>query len=339
MNRTTCLAAILMVLAAGCTQKFKKTKSSLEYKIISGNGDKAIKYGDAVKFTAVGYYKDSLIATPYDTLAQFVDVDSTKLPPDYLNIFKLAKKGDSIVTRILVDSAMKYGQVPPFAKKGQYLGFRIKIIDVTSDRALANAQKQEGMKIAMGIDSMQKIKQKATDDKILTDLITKQNINVQKTAKGVYVEIKNPGQGELIDSGKVVTVDYKGMTLSGKIFDQSYDANGKSIKPFTFPVGQHQAIEGWDDGIKMFKNGGEGRLFIPSSLAYGTRGAGADILPNTPLVFEIKVDKVISSAEYKKQMEAQQKLQPHQPQGMGQGQPNGQPNSQSNGQSQNGQQH
>ena len=329
MNKTTYLAAILMVLALGCTQQFKKTKSSLEYKIISGNGDKSIKYGDAVKFTAAGYYRDSLITTPYDTLPQFVDMDSTRLPPDYLFIFKLAKKGDSIITRILVDSAMKYGQVPPFAKKGQYLGFRIKILDVTSDHALAMAQKQEGMKKAMAIDSMQKIRQKTIDDKILSDIIAKDKLNVQKTEKGVYVEIKNAGQGEVIDSGKVVTVDYKGMTLSGKIFDQSYDANGKSMKPFTFPVGQHQAIEGWDDGIKMFRNGGEGRLFIPSALAYGTRGAGADILPNSCLVFEIKVNKVISGEQYKKEMEAQQKLQQqNQPQGMGQGQPNGQTNGQ-----------
>ncbi len=327
MNKTTYLAAILLVLAAGCTQKFKKTKSALEYKIVSGNGDKAIKYGDAVKFTAVGYYRDSVMSTPYDTLAQFVDVDSTKLPADYLFIFKLAKKGDSIITRILVDSAMKYGQVPPFAKKGQYLGFRIKILDVTSDPVLAAAQRQEAMKKAVIIDSMQRIKQKDTDDKILSDFIAKDKLNVVKTAKGVYVEIKNPGQGETIDSGKVVTVDYKGMTLAGKIFDQSYDANGKSLKPFTFPVGQHQAIEGWDDGIKLFKNGGEGRMFVPSALGYGPRGAGTDILPNSCLVFEIKVDKVMSADEYKKQIEAQQKLQsqtqPQQPQGQPQ-QPQGQ---------------
>lgn len=331
MNKTIYLAAILLIFATGCTQKFKKTKSALEYKIISGNGDRAIKYGDAVKFTAVGYYRDSIIATPYDTLGQYLDVDSTKLPPDYLSIFKLAKKGDSIITRILVDSAMKVGQVPPFAKKGQYLGFRIKIIDVTSDTAVASAGKQMVMRQAMAIDSGVKSKQKQTDDKILSDLISKQHINAIKTEKGVYVEIKNPGTGEAIDSGKVVTVDYKGMTLNGKIFDQSYDATGKSLKPFTFPVGQHQAIEGWDDGIKLFKNGGEGRLFVPSGLGYGQRGAGGDILPNSCLVFEIKVNKVITGDEYKKQMEEQQKLQAQkQPQGQPQGQqPQGQqPNAQ-----------
>lgn len=320
--KNTSYLALLLVIVTGCTEKFQKqSKSAMEYKIIGGNGDKQIKYGDAVKFTAAGYYKDSLLATPYDTTGQFLDIDSTKLPPDYLFIFKSAKKGDSIITRILVDSAMKSGALPPFAKKGQYLGFRIKILDVISDPAVAASQKQANMKNLAAIDSVIRIKQKAADDKVLSDLISKDKINAVKTAKGVYVEIQNPGTGAPIDSGKVVTVNYKGMTLAGKIFDQSYDANGKSLKPFTFPVGQHAAIEGWDDGIKMFKKGGKGRLYIPSWLAYGPRGAGADIKANENLMFEISVEDVMSGDEYKKQMAAKQKLQPQMPGQPQQGQP------------------
>ena len=290
MKKTSYLAVILLIVVAGCTEKFKKQpKSALEFKILGSSSGKQIKYGDAVKFTAVGYYRDSLISTPYDTVPQFLDVDSTKLPADYLYIFKSAKKGDSIISRILVDSAMKLGPLPPFAKKGNYLGFRIKILDVISDPAAAASQKQAVMQELTGIDSMVRLKQKATDDKLLSDFLAKQNIHAVRTPKGVYVEVQNPGEGEAIDSGKYVTVDYKGMTLAGKIFDQSYDATGKSIKPYTFPVGQHGAIEGWDDGIRLFKKGGKGRMFIPSALAYGPRGAGADIKPNECLQFEIAV--------------------------------------------------
>ena len=325
MKQLSFLAVIFTIVLAGCTEKFKKqSKSALEYKILGGSGAQQVKYGDAVKFTAVGYYKDSTLSTPYDATPQFLDVDSTKLPPDYLLIFKLAKKGDSILTRILVDSAMKIGPLPPFAKKGNYLGFRIKILDVISDPAQAAAQKQEVMQKLAGIDSVVKIKQKDTDDKILSGLVAQQKINTVKTPKGVYVEVLNPGQGTTIDSGRVVTVNYKGTTLAGKIFDQSYDANGKPLKPFTFPVGQHAAIEGWDDGIKLFKKGGKGRLFIPSGLAYGTRGAGADIKPNECLIFEISVEDVVSGEEYKKQMQAKQKSQPM-PQTQPQGQPQAQP--------------
>ena len=79
----------------------------------------------------------------------------------------------------------------------------------------------------------------------------------------------------VIDSGKAITVDYKGMTLDGKIFDQSYDAaTGKSIKPFTFVVGQRGAIQGWSDGLVYFKKGGKGKLFIPSYFSLRPQGRG-----------------------------------------------------------------
>ena len=138
------------------------------------------------------------------------------------------------------------------------------------------------------IDSLSTIKQKTTDDKTLSDYLAKNNIKATKTEKGTYVEIQNPGEGIAIDSGKGITVDYKGMTLDGKIFDQSYDAaSGKSVKPYTFVIDQRGAIQGWSDGLVYFKKGGKGRLFIPSYLAYGPRGAGADIKPPTPHMFEV----------------------------------------------------
>ena len=310
MKKTSYLAVILLFAIAGCTEKFKKQpKSAMEYKIISGNGDKQIKYGDAVKFTVTTYYKDSIMSTPMDTIAQVLDVDSTKLPPDYLFIFKSAKKGDSIVTRILVDSALKLGPLPPFAKKGQYIGFRIKVLDVTSDPTLASAMRQASMQSLGRADSMARIAQKAKDDKILSDRISSDKANAVKTAKGVYVVIQTPGEGEAIDSGKAVTVDYKGMTLAGKVFDQSYDASGNSLHPFTFPIGQHAAIEGWEEGIKLFKKGGKGRIYIPSGLAYGQRGAGADIKANECLIFDISVVDVMTMAQYQKQMADKQKAQ------------------------------
>ena len=208
----------------------------------------------------------------------------------------------------MVDSAMKLGQVPPFAKKGNFLGFRMKILDVITDSATAVSQKTQAINRMMAVDSIMRVNQKITDDKTLSDRISKENITAVKTAKGTYVEIKNPGTGAAIDSGKAISVLYKGMTLDGKVFDQSYDSSGKPTKPFTFVIGQRGAIEGWEDGIRMFKNGGSGRLFIPSSLAYGPRGAGADIKPNESLMFEIQVVDVMSAEQYRKQMEAQNRL-------------------------------
>ena len=309
MNRSFFLMAAILLFAAGCTNNaYIKGKSGLEYKIFRGDNDTPIKVGNAIKFTLQSFYKDSILATPYDSIPQIVEIDSTRLPPDYLKIFIAAKKGDSIITRLLVDSAMKAGQVPPFAKKGNYLGFRIKIHDVITDSSKIVLEKKEVMRHMMAVDSLMTANQKIKDDKILKDKLAKENITAVKTEKGTYVEIINPGEGASIDSGKAVTVNYKGMTLDGKIFDQSYDSSGKPTKPYTFLVGERGAIEGWDDGIRMFKKGGSGKLFIPSGLAYGARGAGADIKPNEPLMFEIQVVDVNNGEEYRKKMEAQNRM-------------------------------
>ena len=310
MNKTIFLvAATILLLAAGCTERnYVKTKNGLEYKILDGNGGKEIKYGNTIKFRAYSYYNDSLMATPYDSVPQLMEVDSTKLPPEYIAIFKAAKQGDSIITRIMVDSIMKFNQVPPFAKKGQYLGYRFKILDVITDPAQAEAMKKETMENLKRLDSISVIKQQGIDDKILSDYLAKNNITATKTAKGTYVEIQDPGTGPQVEVGKAITVDYKGMTLEGKVFDQSYDSSGKSVKPYTFMIGERGAIEGWPDGLVYFKKGGKGRLFIPSHLAYGPRGAGPDIPANTPLMFEVSVVDVMPGEAYQKKMQEQQQM-------------------------------
>ena len=308
MNKAFSLAAVVVLLTVGCTDlRFKKTKTGLEYRIVSGNGGNEIKYGNAIQFKAYSYYNDSLLSTPYDSVAQVIEIDSTKLPAEYVGIFKSARTGDSIVTRMSTDTIKKFNQLPPFAKSG-YLGYRFKIIDIISDPAKVTALRNESMRSIKNIDSISYQKQKIIDDKTLNDYLTSNNIRTTKTAKGTYVEIQNPGEGIAIDSGKAISVDYKGMTLDGKIFDQSYDpATGKSIKPYTFVVGQRGAIQGWSDGLVYFKKGGKGRLFIPSYLAYGPRGAGAEIKPNTPLMFEVSVVDVLTHDQYQKKMEEQQK--------------------------------
>ncbi len=309
MNKSISLAALaILILAAGCTdQKFKKTKSGkLEYKVIGGNSGDFVKYGNAIQFRAYSYYNDSLMATPFDSVTQVIEIDSAKLPAEYIQIFTAAKKGDSIITRTSIDSIKKFNPLPDYAKKG-FLGYHFKIVDIITDPAKVAALKNQTMESMRKIDSITVAKQKVTDDKTLSDYLSTHNIKATKTAKGTYVEIQNPGQGDAIDSGKAITVDYRGMTLDGKGFDSSYDASGKSVKPFTFVIGQRGSIEGWSDGLVYFKKGGKGRLFIPSYLAYGERGAGADIKPNTPLMFDVSIVDVLTKDQYRAKMEEQQK--------------------------------
>ena len=96
------------------------------------------------------------------------------------------------------------------------------------------------------------------------------------------------GDGASAEKGKRVTVHYTGWLVDGKKFDSSHDHGS----PFTFMLGAHQVISGWDQGVEGMKVGGSRRLLIPSKLGYGPTGAGNVIPPNATLVFEVELLKI-----------------------------------------------
>ena len=99
--------------------------------------------------------------------------------------------------------------------------------------------------------------------------------------------ITKRGTGALPQTGQTVSVRYRGTVLAtGKEFDSS-DKHGGT--PFDFTLGQGQVIQGWDQGIAMLPKGSTAILLIPSSLAYGTRGAGADIPADATLRFDVEL--------------------------------------------------
>lgn len=104
-----------------------------------------------------------------------------------------------------------------------------------------------------------------------------------------FVELKietlKPGTGAVANSGKKVTVHYTGTLTDGKVFDSSETRSA----PFTFTLGQGQVIPGWDKGVEGMKVGERRRLSIPSAMAYGEKGVGNVIPPNSPLVFEVEL--------------------------------------------------
>jgi peptidylprolyl isomerase len=92
------------------------------------------------------------------------------------------------------------------------------------------------------------------------------------------------GTGAEAKAGQNVTVNYVGVLYKG---GKEFDASWKRNEPFSFVLGKGAVIAGWDQGIAGMKVGGRRMLIIPSSLAYGSRGAGASIPPNSALVFVV----------------------------------------------------
>jgi len=100
------------------------------------------------------------------------------------------------------------------------------------------------------------------------------------------------GNGEEAEIGKIVNVHYTGWLYDenaadkkGKKFDSSYDRK----EPFSFMLGAGRVIKGWDKGVLGMKVGGQRTLIIPSSMAYGSLGAGNVIPPNAILIFDVEL--------------------------------------------------
>ncbi len=111
-------------------------------------------------------------------------------------------------------------------------------------------------------------------------------------AGGTVANDTRTGTGAAAVPGTTVTVDYTGWLDAGggrhgKQFDSSVGR-----QPFTFVVGAGQVIAGWDEGVAGMKVGGKRTLLIPAAQGYGERGAGGDIPPNAPLVFDVELLKV-----------------------------------------------
>ncbi len=133
--------------------------------------------------------------------------------------------------------------------------------------------------------------QASIDDKVLQDYFAKNHIKATKTPSGLYYTINKPGSGDNCKRGQAVTMLYYGYTLDGKRFDGNMEKD--TYKPagnaFTFNLGQHQVIAGWDEGVALLNKGSRATLYLPSGLAYGARGAGGAIGPNAVLAFDVEV--------------------------------------------------
>ena len=99
------------------------------------------------------------------------------------------------------------------------------------------------------------------------------------------IKVIQEGTGEQAKAGDKVVVNYEGTLSDGTKFDSSYD-NGA---PFSFDLGAGGVIQGWEEGVSGMKVGEIRELKIPSSMGYGTAGAGGIIPPNAGLIFKVEL--------------------------------------------------
>lgn len=103
---------------------------------------------------------------------------------------------------------------------------------------------------------------------------------------GLQYQVLKEGNGKKPSATDQVVCHYEGTLIDGTVFDNSYQRN----QPATF--GLNQVIAGWTEGVQLMQEGAKYRFFIPYNLAYGERGAGAQIPPFAALVFDVELIEV-----------------------------------------------
>jgi len=109
---------------------------------------------------------------------------------------------------------------------------------------------------------------------------------VKTLPSGLQYKVITEGTGKSPKVTDTVTVNYRGTFIDGTEFDSSY----KRGQPATFQV--NSVIPGWTEALQLLKEGAKWQLFIPPQLAYGEKGAGGVIGPNTTLIFEVELISV-----------------------------------------------
>jgi len=289
------IASVLAVASCKNNVDYKKTKSGVMYKIFGNSKDSVVKAGNIMKinYTIKIGSNDSVLQTSVGKMPLFIPIEGNVPADAYspLEVFNMLRNGDSAVIVQLVDTLLKKnpgGQMPPFFKKGDKLVTVVKVLNIFTSQELATKDRE-----AEAQKEQVRMEKEVADDLVksnaeMTAWLQKKNINAQKTGRGTYVEVKEPGTGEQATEGKFVTVRYEGKTLDdGKVFQSTLDPKTPA---YTFQLGSktNGSIAGFDEGLRLFKKGGKGTIYIPGPLAYGKNPPqGSAFKPNAAMIFDI----------------------------------------------------
>ncbi|MDA0349268.1 MAG: FKBP-type peptidyl-prolyl cis-trans isomerase [Verrucomicrobia bacterium] len=161
-------------------------------------------------------------------------------------------------------------------EKPEYVdGLQEEAFQIFNDKRSSAAQKQEQSAVADN---------KAAGEAYFAQLDGKEGITT--TGSGLRYEILNKGSETYATASDSVNVHYHGTLIDGTVFDSSVDRG----EPVTFPLSG--VIKGFSEGLTLVGEGGKIRLYMPSDIAYGDRGAGGAIGPGASLIFEVEILKI-----------------------------------------------
>jgi FKBP-type peptidyl-prolyl cis-trans isomerase FklB len=117
--------------------------------------------------------------------------------------------------------------------------------------------------------------------------INKKKAGVTELPSGLQYEVLKKGSGAKPKASDKVKCHYHGTLINGTVFDSSVQRGEPAV------FGVSQVIPGWVEALQLMETGAKWRLFIPSDLAYGERGAGESIEPNSTLIFDVELLDIV----------------------------------------------
>ena len=294
------MALTLAVMMTACkSDKFKQAENGLLYRFETTNPEGAQpQVGDVLVGELIWLLDgDTLWNNTGKADRIFQVAESPMFKGDIPEGLLMMHVGDKAIFKVPADSMAKFmqsNQMPPKYQSGtnQYFYYEISLMDIVTKEELE--QEYANM--------MEEAKQRQEEEPaLIAKYIADNKITAKPTKSGLYIIVNKKGTGAKVAPGKKVSVNYTGRLLDGTLFDSSREAEareagkyleGREYGPLTYTVGSQPMIPGWEEGIMGQPAGSDITLIIPSELAYGARRAGKDILPYTPLTFNLTIESV-----------------------------------------------
>lgn len=277
-NRKAIEDSLLTVYYTG---NYKITKDGLIIVDLNKGSGRNAKSGDIMKVYFIIQKVDG------DTLFDFYDDEPYELVygdkalgEGFCEALGMVTKGGN--AQFVIPSSLAFGSkgfegvILPYTPLYLYL----KVIDImTSDEYEA---KEKTLKEKEKADNLEKLR---NESDIITKYVTNNNITVKPSLTGLYYLEKNAGEGESVDVGDIVTINYRIYNIDEVLIESSYEAG----VPLSFIYGNDEMIPGIEEAVGKMKVGGRSRIIVPSSLGFGEVAIDKNLPAYSTLIIDLEL--------------------------------------------------
>jgi len=277
------LAVVFLSCTISCSGKygdFDVTESGLQYKIVDNNRNtgRVPKIGDVLDLNYSYETEDGrVLFDSHDSGRKYMKTlePAAHVGGSIEEGLAMLHEGDSALFRIGAENFLlfseKYGHLPAGVNALDQIIIKVRLVDIMDSKEIDRYM------------SSRYHKSEEQESDILANYLKNTNVTAEPTTSGLYLIVKEPGEGNCISQGDIVTLNYTLTLIDGSLVETTLAG-----EPMTYKVGDGGFIAGWNEAISMMKKGMSATAIIPSDLGYGAEGKG-NILPYSTLIFDIEI--------------------------------------------------